>query len=199
MMHHICGFFSAFNWQEVVSAFLILFAVIDILGGIPIVINLRRKVGHIQSKKATIAVGIIMIAFLFVGKSILNLFQVDISSFSIAGGIILFLLGLEMVLNIDIFKIDPTDAESSSIVPLAFPILAGAGTLTSILTLKAEYKDINILCGTLINLAFIYIVLKHSEWFEKRLGKVGVSIIRKVMGIVLLSIAVKLFKSNLFL
>ena len=139
-----------------------------------------------------------MTSFLFLGPSILALFQVDISSFSVAGGIILFLLGLEMVLNVSIFKVDACP-EAASVVPLAFPILAGAGTLTALLTLKAEYKDINILCGTLANLILVYICLRYSEWIERTLGKLGVTIIHKVMGIVLLSIAVRLFKTHLFL
>lgn len=198
-MNSIYQFFSAFNSQEIVSSFLIFFAVMDILGSTAIIVNFRKKVGHIEAKKATIAVGIIMFTFLFVGEHLLSLFHVDVNSFSVAGGIVLFILGLEMVLNIDIFKIDIEDRGSSSIVPLAFPMLAGAGTLTTILALKAEYKDINILCGALINLVFVYIILEYSEWFEKRLGRAGLNVIRKVMGIVLLSIAVKLVKTHLFL
>ncbi|MCG8340030.1 MAG: MarC family protein [Cytophagales bacterium] len=198
-MNSIYQFFSDFDSQEVFSSFLIFFAVMDILGSTAIIVNFRRKVGHIEAKKATIAVGIIMSTFLFVGESLLRLFHVDISSFSVAGGIVLFILGLEMVLNIDIFKIDTEDVGSSSIVPLAFPMLAGAGTLTTILALKAEYKDINILGGTLINLIFVYIILEYSEWFERKLGRAGLNVIRKVMGIVLLSIAVKLVKTHLFL
>ena len=194
----IYDFFRAFDWQQSLSAFLILFAVIDILGNTAIIINLRKKVGCIYAQKTTVAMGIIMIVFLFIGPSILALFQVDISSFSIAGGIILFLLGLEMVLNISIFKVD-ADPETSSVVPLAFPILAGAGTLTALLTLKAEYEDINILCATVANLFLVYICLRYSEWIEQKLGKLGVTIIHKVMGIVLLSIAIKLFKTNLLL
>ncbi|XWN34780.1 MAG: MarC family protein [Roseivirga sp.] len=194
-IHH---FFTGFDGQQALSSFFILFAVIDILGNIGIIINLRRQVGCIHAKKTTVAAGIIMFTFLFVGPFILDLFRIDIDSFATAGGIILFLLGLEMVLNVNIFKVD-TNPETASVVPLAFPILAGTGTLTALLTLKAEYKDINILCGTLANLVLMYIFLKYSEWVERKLGPLGVSIVHKVMGLMLLAIAVKLFKTHLLL
>ncbi|MEL6539305.1 MAG: MarC family protein [Bacteroidota bacterium] len=197
-MHNFYSFFIEFDGQQTLSAFLILFAVIDILGNTGIIISLRRQVGSIHAEKTTVVMGMIMVSFLFLGPTILSIFQVDIGSFAIAGGVILFLLGLEMVLSVNIFKVESCP-ETASVVPLAFPILAGAGTLTALLTLKAEYKDINILCGTLANLILVYIFLRCSEWIEYRLGKLGVSIVHKVMGIILLSIAVKLFKTHLLL
>ncbi len=200
MYYKIIHFFSLFSVREVISSFLILFAVLDILGSIVIVINLRKKLGHIHAGKAAIAVGGIMISFLFFGQYILHLFSVDISSFSVTGGIVILLLGLEMVLDVDIFKINHTIEENpSSIVPLAFPIMAGAGTLTTILTLKAAYQDINIICGVLMNLILVYSIIAYSEWIEKFLGKAGISIVRKIMGIILLSMAVKLFKTHFFI
>lgn len=197
-MHSVYSFFTEFDGQQTLSAFLILFAVIDILGNTGIIINLRKQVGCIHAEKTTAVMGVIMVGFLFLGPTILGVFQVDIGSFAIAGGVILFLLGLEMVLNVSIFKVE-TCPETASVVPLAFPILAGAGTLTALLTLKAEYKDINILCGTLANLVLVYVFLRCSEWIESRLGKLGVSVVHKVMGVILLSIAVKLFKIHLLL
>ncbi len=199
MFKKVVLFFSLFSLKETFSSFLILFAVLDILGSIVIVINLRKKIGHIHAGKAAIAVGCIMIFFLFFGKYILDLFSVDISSFSVTGGIIILFLGLEMVLDIDIFKMNRTIEEnSSSIIPLAFPIMAGAGTLTTILTLKAAYHDVNIVCGVLMNLILVYSIIAYSEKIEQFLGKAGISIVRKIMGIILLSIAIKLFKIHFF-
>jgi len=195
---NIHRFLTTFDGQQSLSAFLILFAVIDILGNIPIIINLRKQVGCIYPEKTTIAVGIIMVSFLFVGPFILDLFHIDLDSFATAGAIILFLLGLEMVLNITIFKMD-NSPEIAAIVPLAFPILAGTGTLTTLLTLKAEYNNLNILCAIAANLMLIYFVLKHSEKIEHRLGPLGVSIVHKVMGLMLLAIAIKLFKTHFLL
>lgn len=183
------------NLKEILSVSLILFSVIDILGSLPIVISLRKKAGHIQSGKATLIAGVIMVGFLFLGEAILNLFGLDIASFAIAGSIVIFLLGVEMVLGIDLFKED-ADAKSSSVVPLAFPLIAGAGTLTTILSLRAEFEAWNILIGIVVNLLFVFIVLKASNWLEKKLGAGGASVLRKVFGIILLAIAVKLFKTN---
>lgn len=184
------------NFKEILSVTLILFSVIDILGSIPIVIDLRKKYGHVQSGKATIISAIIMIVFLLGGESILRLFGIDIASFAVAGAMIMFLLGMEMVLGLKIFRDDPGDKDSSSIVPLAFPIIAGAGTITTLISLKVEYSTLNIMVGIVVNLIFVYIVLKSSSWLEKKLGPGGFSVIRKVFGIVLLSIAIKIFKTN---
>ncbi|MDA1268176.1 MAG: MarC family protein [Bacteroidetes bacterium] len=186
------------NFKQILSVSLILFSVIDILGSIPIIINLRKKVGHIQSGKATIVAGVLMITFLLVGKSILNLFGIGVEDFAIAGALIIFALGAEMILGIELFKPDPDATASASIVPIAFPLIAGAGTLTTILTLKAEFEQINIAIGILLNLIFVYIVLKSTNWLERKLGKTGVDILRRIFGIILLSIAVKIFKTNAF-
>ncbi|WP_200975762.1 MarC family protein [Echinicola sp. 20G] len=188
-----------FDFKEILSVTLILFSVIDILGSIPIIINLRRKAGHIQSEKATIVAGILMVLFLLLGKNILNLFGIGVDDFAIAGALIIFALGAEMILGIEIFKPDPeADASSTSIVPIAFPLIAGAGTMTTILTLKAEFSQANIAVGILINLAVVYIVLKSTTWLEKKLGKTGLDVLRRIFGIILLSIAIKIFKTNLF-
>ena len=169
-----------FNFKEILSVSLILFSVIDILGSVPIIIDLRKKAGHVQSEKATLASGLLMILFLFLGESILKLFGFDIGSFAIAGGLIMFFIGLEMVLGIHFFKADDTDLSSSSIVPLAFPLIAGAGTLTTLISLKAIYATPNILVGVVLNLLFVYAVLKTSGWLEKKIGAAGFNIFRKV-------------------
>lgn len=187
------------NFKEIISVSLILFSVIDILGSIPIIIDLRKKYGHIQSGKATLVSGIIMVAFLFIGESILGLFGIDISSFAVAGAIVMFLIGMEMILGMQLFKSDPEESASASIVPLAFPLIAGAGTMTTLVSLKAEFLTANILVGIVVNLAFVYLVLKTSGWLEKKIGKAGFNVIRKVFGIVLLSIAIKIFKNHLLI
>ena len=185
------------NFKEIASVTLILFSIIDILGSIPIIIGLRKKSGKIESGKATIVAGVIMIAFLFVGKAILNLFGIDVESFAVAGAIIILILGMEMILDRSFFKQDHDTSDAASIVPLAFPLIAGAGTLTTILSLKAVYGHNNILIDIIVNLIFVYIVLKSSVWLEKKLGHGGFNILRKVFGIILLSLAVKLLKENL--
>lgn len=188
-----------FDLKEILSVTLILFSVIDIFGSIPIVINLRKKVGHIQSGKATIVAGVLMVTFLIVGKSILSLFGIDVEDFAIAGALIIFAIGAEMILGIEIFKTDPeASSTSTSIVPIAFPLIAGAGTLTTILTLKAEYGQANIAIGIILNLGIIYVVLKSTNFIERKLGKTGLDILRRIFGIILLSIAIKIFKTNLF-
>lgn len=187
-----------FDVKEILSVSLILFSVIDILGSIPIIVNLRKKVGHIQSEKATLAAGILMILFLIAGKSVLNLFGIGVEDFAIAGALIIFAIGAEMILGIELFKPDPDASEGASIVPIAFPLIAGAGTLTTILTLKAEFAQLNIAIGILLNLIFVYAVLKSTSWLEKKLGKTGLDVLRRIFGIILLSIAVKIFKTNAF-
>lgn len=186
------------DFKQILSVSLILFSVIDILGSIPIIINLRKKAGHIQSEKATLAAGALMILFLFGGRSILALFGIGVEDFAIAGALIIFALGAEMILGIELFKPDPDATAGASIVPIAFPLIAGAGTLTTILTLKAEFAQINIAIGVLLNLVFVYVVLKSTTWLERKLGKTGVDVLRRIFGIILLSIAVKIFKTNAF-
>lgn len=185
--------------KEIFSVTLILFSVIDIIGNVPIVINMRKTAGTIQSGKATIVAGLIMVMFLFVGETILDLFGIDIGSFAVAGAIIMFLIGMEMVLGIELFKTDPEEARAASIVPIAFPLIAGPGTMTSLISLRAEYEMYNILIGIAINVVLIYLVLKSSVWLERKLGKAGFNILRKVFGIILLSIAIKIFKSQITL
>ncbi|PSL05731.1 MarC family protein [Cecembia rubra] len=187
-----------FDLKEIFSVTLILFSVIDILGSIPIIINLRKKVGHVQSGKATIAAGLLMLLFLLVGKSILSLFGIGVEDFAIAGALIIFALGAEMILGIELFKPDPdASTTSASIVPIAFPLIAGAGTLTTILTLKSEYSQWNIAVGIIINLGIVYVVLKSTNWLERKLGKTGLDVLRRIFGIILLSISIKIFKTAL--
>ncbi len=181
--------------KQIFTAGMILFAVIDIIGNIPIIIDLRKKVGHIQSEKASVVAGIIMIVFLFVGKEILNLIGIDVNSFAVAGAFILFFLALEMILGITLYKDD--EPETASIVPLAFPLIAGAGTLTTLVSIQAEYETVNIIVAILINIIFVYLVLKSSTKIERVLGSQGISVIRKVFGVILLAIAVKLFATNI--
>jgi len=184
-----------FSIKEVATSGMVLFAVIDIIGNVPIIIGLRNKVGHIQSEKASIVAAIIMIAFLFIGEEILKLIGIDVYSFAVAGSFILFFLAIEMILGITLYKDDAP--ESASIVPIAFPLIAGAGTMTSLLALRAEFHVENIIAAIIVNIIFVYAVLKSSTRIEKVLGKNGISIIRKVFGVVLLAIAVKLFATNI--
>ncbi len=184
-----------FNLREITTATMVLFAVIDILGSIPIIIGLRKKVGHIQSEKASIVAACLMVAFLFLGEEILKLIGIDVNSFAVAGAFVIFFLAIEMILGISLYKDD--EPESASVVPIAFPLIAGAGTLTSILSLRAEYYVENIIVAIILNIIFVYLVLKSSTRIEKFLGKNGVSVIRKVFGVILMAIAVKLFTSNI--
>lgn len=184
------------NWKEILSVTLILFSIIDILGNIPIIISLKSKGYKIEPLKATLASAAIMIGFLFVGESILGFFGVDIHSFAIAGGVVIFIIGLEMVLGIEIFKEHEAHIRKASVFPIAFPLIAGAGTLTTILTLKAEYATINICSGIVANLLIIFTAIKGSGWLKRKLGQQGVSVLRKVFGIILLAIAIKLIKGN---
>lgn len=183
-----------FNWKEVFTVSMVLFAVIDIVGSIPIIVGLRNKIGHIQSEKASIVAAVIMIAFLFVGEEILKLIGIDASSFAVAGSFVLFFLALEMILGIHLYKDD--NPSTASIVPIAFPLIAGAGTMTTILSLRAEYEKINIIIAILINVIVVFAVLKSSSKIEKLLGVNGLGVIRKVFGVILLAIAVKLFAAN---
>ncbi len=187
------------NIQEILSVTLILFSVIDIIGSIPIVIDLRKKEGHIQSLKATLVSGVLMIVFLYVGASILKLFGLDQHSFAIAGAIIMFFIAVEMILGITLFRSDPTSKGIGSIVPLAFPLIAGAGTLTTILSLRAVYEPTNILIGIVLNLIIIFAVLKSTNFLERKIGPGGFLVLRRVFGIILLAISVKIFKENVLL
>ena len=185
-----------FNFKEIFTATMVLFAVIDIIGNVPIIIDLRKKAGHIQSEKASLVAGVIMIAFLFLGKSILNVIGIDVNSFAVAGALILFFLALEMILGISLYKEEETNSVTISVFPLAFPLIAGPGSLTTILSLRAEYATLNIAIAILLNMIFMYIVLKTSSKIERMIGDNGINIIRKVFGVILLAISVKLFASN---
>lgn len=182
-------------WKDVFTIGMILFAVIDIVGSIPIIVDLRSKMGHIQSEKATIVAAVIMIAFLFVGDEILKLIGIDANSFAVAGSFVLFFLALEMILGIRLYKED--NPSTASIVPIAFPLIAGAGTMTTILSLRAVYANINIIIAIIINVIVVYAVLKSSGKIERLLGNNGLGVIRKIFGVILLAIAVKLFAANI--
>lgn len=182
------------DFREILTVAMVLFAVIDIVGSIPIIIDLRSRFGHVESGKASIVAGAIMITFLFVGEQILGLIGIDVNSFAVAGAFVLFFLALEMILGIRLYKDD--EANSASIVPIAFPLIAGAGTMTTLLSLRAQYQAINIIIAIILNIILVYLVLKASKKIENKLGKNGLSVIRKTFGVILLAIAVKLFASN---
>lgn len=183
-----------FDLIQIGTATMVLFAVVDIIGSIPMILDLKQKVGKIEPEKASIVAMAIMILFLYLGESILGIIGIDVGSFAIAGSFILFFMALEMILGIKLYKDEKP--ETASIVPLAFPIIAGAGTMTSLISLRAEYEKINIIIAIVINIIVVYVVLKNTYRLEKFLGPSGISIIRKVFGIILLAIAVKLFKTN---
>ena len=187
-----------FNFKEIFTAFMVLVAVIDIVGNIPIIIDLRKKVGHIQSEKASLIAGVIMIVFLFLGQSLLELIGIDVYSFAVAGSFILFFIALEMILGITLYK-DDDESESitATVFPLAFPLIAGPGSLTTLLSLRAEFFIENIIIAVLCNVVVIYVVLKTSPKIERIIGANGIKIIRKIFGVILLAIAVKLFAANI--
>lgn len=182
------------DFKEIITVAMVLFAVIDIVGTIPIVVDLRTKHGHIESEKASLVAALIMIVFLFAGEEFLNLIGIDVHSFAVAGSFVLFFLALEMILGIRIYRDE--EASSASIVPIAFPLIAGAGTMTTLLSLKAQYQTLNIVIAIVLNIIVVYIVLKSSSKIEKLLGQNGLGVIRKTFGVVLLAIAVKLFAAN---
>lgn len=191
-------FVMNFNFKEIFTAFMVLFAVIDIVGNIPIVIDLRKKVGHIQSGKASVIAAFIMIFFLFLGQSLLKLIGIDVNSFAVAGSFILFFIALEMILGITLYKDDGSSQNlTATVFPLAFPLIAGPGSLTTLLSLRAEFELENIIVAVFLNVIVIYIVLKTSSKIERIIGPSGIQIIRKIFGVVLLAIAVKLFAHNI--
>lgn len=185
-----------FSIKDIASITLILFAVIDILGSIPVILDIKSKVGYVDARQATLVSGGIMLVFMFVGNVLLKLIGIDLASFSIAGAIVIFLIGLEMILNRDIFK-SGNNPSTSTIVPIAFPIIAGAGTLTTLLSLRSEYAVENILVAIFINLVVVFLVLRFIPKIERVLGDAGISILRRVFGIILLSIAIKLLSKNI--
>ena len=188
--------FGNLSIKEIITISFTLFAVIDMVGNVPVLASLRAKMGgEIRSIQATLASGGLMILFLFIGQQFLNILGLDVQSFAVAGSIVIFIIGLEMVLGIEFFKSDG-NPKSGSVVPIAFPLIAGSGTLTTIMSLKANYFDVNILIGILINCIVIFLVLKSLKWIEKVLGPNGMTVIRKFFGVILLAIAVKIFGSN---
>jgi multiple antibiotic resistance protein len=183
--------------NEIATAFMVLFAVIDILGSIPIILDIKRKAGEISSLRASFVSLLIMLGFLFLGERLIGFIGIDVNSFAVAGSIIIFIMALEMVLNVNLFKDDGSTAKTASIVPLAFPIIAGAGSMTTILSLRAEFEAVNIAAAIFLNIVVVFIILKLTGKIERLLGAGGIAILRKVFGIVLLAIAIKLFSSNI--
>ncbi len=188
-------FFAKISLKEIGTCFAVLFAVIDILGSLPILVNIRSRVGFIESEKATVVAGLIMVSFLFFGTKILTFIGIDVESFAVAGAFVIFIIALELILGIQIHR--DTAPQAASIVPIAFPLIAGAGSLTTVLTLRAEFGDINIILAIILNMIIVYLVLRNAGRLEKMLGPGIMSVFKKVFGIILLSIAVKLFVSNI--
>lgn len=184
-----------FNLAEIGTATMILFAVVDIVGSVPMIIEIKRKAGEIHEERATLVAMCIMVGFLFLGESILNVIGINVNSFAVAGSFVLFFMSLEMVLGVKIFR-EEEITKTASVVPLAFPIIAGAGTMTSILSLRAEYAFENIIVAIVLNTIFVYIVLRLTGFIERILGPGGIAVLRKVFGIILMAIAVKLFSGN---
>jgi multiple antibiotic resistance protein len=185
------------DFKEIFSVTLILFSVIDIIGSIPFIIIIKKREGRIHAEKATLISAGLMVGFFYLGQSILQLFGLDVASFAMAGAIVIFIVAMEMILGITLIKDDPDAQGSGSVVPLAFPLIAGAGTLTTILSLRAVYEEMNVLIGILLNLLFVYLVLRSSGWLERKLGKSVFAVLRRVFGVILLAIAVKIFKNNI--
>jgi len=184
-----------FDLKEFISSTMILFAIIDIVGNIPLIVLLREKYKVIESEKASFVSLIIMVVFLFVGEVLLNLLGVDINSFAVAGSIIILFLAAEMILGVKLYK--DSNPKTASIVPIAFPLIAGPGTLTTLISIKSEYNDINIILAIVLNMILVYIVLKSSEKIQKIIGNQCINILRKVFGIILLAIGIKLFTTNI--
>ncbi len=188
--------FASFDLQQFASAFIVLFAVIDIIGSIPIIISLKEKGRDVSAMKATSISFALMIGFFYAGDMMLRLFSVDIESFAVAGAFVIFLMSLEMILDIEIFK-NQGPIKEATLVPLVFPLLAGAGAFTTLLSLRAEYASINILLALFFNMVFVYIVVRLTSRVERLLGKGGIYLIRKFFGIILLAISVRLFMANI--
>ena len=187
---------GSLNFQELISAFIVLFAVIDIIGAVPIILDLKQKGRSVNAIQATLVASALLLGFFFAGDMMLKLFQVDIASFAVAGAFVIFLMSLEMILDIEIFK-NTGPIKEATLAPLVFPLLAGAGAFTTLLSLRAEYATINIVLALLLNMVWVYIVLKMTDRIERLLGKGGIYIIRKFFGIILLAISARLFTANL--
>lgn len=188
--------FSAFNFQDMFSAFIVLFAVIDITGSIPIILDLKDKGRDVNAYKATLISLALLVGFFFAGDMVLKLFHVDIASFAVAGAVVIFLLSLEMILDVEIFK-NSGPIKEATLVPLVFPLIAGAGSFTTLLSLRAEYASINIILALVLNMIFVFFVLKMTGTIERLLGRGGIYLTRKFFGIILLAISVRLFTANI--
>ena len=187
----------SFNWTEIFKASMVLFAVIDIIGSIPVILDIKKRAGDIHPGRASLVALGIMLLFFFIGEDLIGLFGIGIEEFAVAGTFVLFFLALEMILGIDLFKQDDKSLKSATIVPVAFPLIAGAGTMTSIISLQAEYQPENILVAIVVNIVVVFTVLKLTKRIENVLGEGGVAVLKKVFGVILLAIAVKLFSTNL--
>jgi multiple antibiotic resistance protein len=190
--------FTEINFQQIISAFIVLFAVIDIFGSIPIIIDLKQKGKDVNAMKATLVSFALMLGFYFAGDIILHLFHVDIESFAIAGALVIFLMSLEMILDIEIFK-NQGPIKEATLVPLVFPLLAGAGSFTTLLSLRAEFASVNIIIALMLNMVCVYFVVRLTDRVERALGKGGIYLIRKFFGVILLAISVRLFTANITL
>lgn len=188
---------SQFSLQQFISAFVILFAVIDVTGSIPIFLSLKKRGKKIDAGKAAVLSLVMFIGFFYIGEAFLNLFHVDISSFAIAGSLIIFVMALEMILDIEIFKCSPDSPKEATMVPVVFPLIAGAGALTTLLSIRSQYHDINIILAVILNVIWVYIVLKITKKIDRFLGAGTIYMLQKFFGIILLAISVKLFTHNL--
>ena len=182
-----------FHWQEFLKCTMVMFAVIDIVGSIPVILDIKRKVGNIRAGRASLIAFFLMMLFLFAGEKLINFLGIDVNSFAVAGSFIIFFISLEMILGVKLFKQDANSLKTATVVPIAFPLIAGAGSMTSIISLRAEYAALDIA----VNILFVYIVLRLTDRIERLLGEGGIAVLQKVFGIILLAIAVKLFTSNL--
>lgn len=186
----------AFDWTELLKSGMVMFAVIDIVGSIPFLLDIKKKAGDIHAERASLVALGIMLAFLFLGEGVINFLGIDVNSFAVAGSIVMFFMALEMILGITLFKQSPQSMKTATIVPVAFPLIAGAGSMTSIISLRAEYAAVNIALAILVNMALVYFVLRLTGRIERILGEGGIAVLQKVFGIILLAIAVKLFSAN---
>ncbi|MBQ7635352.1 MAG: MarC family protein [Bacteroidaceae bacterium] len=187
---------SALDWQQTASAFIVLFAIIDVLGSTPIFISLKNKGRPINARNATLISTALLVGFFYAGDAVLHLFSVDIESFAVAGSLIIFLLALEMLLDIEIFKYSGPLKEAT-LIPVVFPLIAGAGSFTTLLSLRAEYRSVNIMAGLLLNMLFVYFVIKGADRVERIVSRTAIYVLRKFFGVILMAIAVKLFTTNL--
>ena len=184
------------NWTELLKSTMVMFAVIDIVGSIPFLLDIKKKAGDIHAEKATLVATGIMLAFLFLGEGVINFLGIDVNSFAVAGSIVMFFMALEMILGITLFEQNPQSMKTATIVPVAFPLIAGAGSMTSIISLRAGFAAVNIAFAILLNMALVYLVLRLTGRIERLLGEAGIAVLQKVFGIILLAIAVKLFSAN---